>query len=353
MRVLHFIPDIGISNGVMSFILNYAKAMPEDIVFDVVYFHEKEKTRQGDIESLGGKVYKTDRPSPKDLTGKKLDSFFSAHKGEWSALHINAPHFAAFIAPAAKRAGIEKICVHCHTSEYSLKGNSLRNKMLGEYSNHFIKDRFACSVNAGKLWYGNKPFQVITNAIDCKKYAYNTETRDRKRNELSLGEDFTVCHIGRTDIPQKNHSFILKVFAKLTENKPYSKLVLIGAEETEELKSLSDKLGITDRIIYLGFRADVAELLSACDVFLFPSTSEGLPVSVIEAQAASLPVLMSDAVTEEAAVTEYVTRLSLDAAEEEWAAKLFAISEKQRASVDIPEWDINVCSKKLIDYYKA
>ena len=44
MRVLHMIPDIGISNGIMSVILNYAKAMPDDIVFDVVYFQEKNET---------------------------------------------------------------------------------------------------------------------------------------------------------------------------------------------------------------------------------------------------------------------------------------------------------------------
>lgn len=110
MRILHMIPDIGISNGVMSNLLNYFGAMPEDVKFDVLYFSQKEQTRQKDIEALGGRVYKIDPPSPKDLLTNKMDFFFSEHKNEWSALHINCPHFALFIAPSAKKAGIKNIC---------------------------------------------------------------------------------------------------------------------------------------------------------------------------------------------------------------------------------------------------
>ncbi|HBN38459.1 MAG TPA: hypothetical protein DD404_02920, partial [Ruminococcaceae bacterium] len=114
------IPDIGISNGVMSVILNYFKAMPEDIKFDVVYFSETEKTRQADIEALGGRVFKIDAPSPKDLITGKMNSFFEKHPDEWQALHIHCPHFAVFIAPYAKKHGIHKIAMHCHSTWYSL-----------------------------------------------------------------------------------------------------------------------------------------------------------------------------------------------------------------------------------------
>lgn len=104
------IPDIGISNGVMSVILNYAKAMPDDIIFDVVYFSESDKTRRKDIEALGGRVFKIDAPSPVDLFTKKMDSFFKNHMNEWQAVHIHCLHFAVFMAPAARRAGIKKNC---------------------------------------------------------------------------------------------------------------------------------------------------------------------------------------------------------------------------------------------------
>ena len=351
MRVLHMIPDIGISNGVMSVILNYAKAMPENIVFDVLYFHETPQTRKNDIEALGGRVYKIDRPSPKDIITKKSAAFFNEHKNEWDALHIHAPHFAVFIAPEAKKAGIKKICVHCHTTEYSLKGSSTRNKLLSLYSKYFINKKFACSNTAGKLWYGNKPFTVINNAIDCSKYAFNEEIRQRKRKELSLGNSFTVGHIGRTDIPQKNHPFIFQVFAELLKNKPDSKLVLIGAEPTQALTELSDELDITDKIMYLGFRSDVNELLMACDIFLFPSTSEGLPVSVIEAQAAGLRVLMSDTITNEVAVTDLVNAVSLNESYSQWAKAILNEEETERKTPEMVLWDINTVTEKLIGFY--
>lgn len=352
MRILHFIPDIGVSNGVMSVILNYAKAMPEDIVFDVVYFHETPETRQADIEALGGKVYKIDRPSPKDILVSKTKAFFNEHKNEWQALHIHAPHFSVFIAPEAKKAGINKICVHCHTTEYSLKGSSARNKLLSLYAKYFIKDKFACSNNAGKLWYGNKSFTVVNNAIDCKKYAFNEEKRAEVRSELGLNDKFVVCHIGRTDIPQKNHPFLFKIFAEVKKKKPDSVLMLIGAEPTDELNALADELGISDSVMYLGYRNDVCDLLQVADVFVFPSISEGLPVSVIEAQAASLPCIISDTITDEVIVTDLVKRISINEPPTQWAESINFITDLQRKQVSLPLWDIDICKQKLIDYYR-
>ena len=81
MRVLHVIPDIGVANGVMSVILNYAKAMPPDITFDVAYFAEKPQTRQAEVEALGGKVYRLDAPCPQDLCNGKMGRFFAEHAG--------------------------------------------------------------------------------------------------------------------------------------------------------------------------------------------------------------------------------------------------------------------------------
>lgn len=356
MRILHFVPDIGISNGIMSAVLNFAKALSGDIFIDVVYFHETQENRKDDIESLGGRVYKIEKPSPSPSYLRSLKALFSQHRGEWSALHINAPHFAVFIAPYAKKYGIEKICVHCHSSEFSLKGNSKRNELLSLYSKYYVRDKFACSEEAGKFWYGNRPFTVINNAIDCKKYTFSQAVRERVRNELSLGSALAVCHIGRTDIPQKNHPFILKAFAALCSMNEPSVLLLIGAVETDELKELCQSLGIDGKVRFLGFRKDVSDLLQAGDVFLFPSTSEGLPVSLIEAQAAGLPVVMSDSITEEAVLCENVIRLSLDDDLEKWAHELIDNSGKTRSNnyelMCDSGWDISAVASQLSEYYK-
>lgn len=357
MRVLHMIPDIGISNGVMSVILNYFKAMPNDIKFDVVYFVQTDKTRQSDVEKLGGRVFKIDAPSPKDLFTGKMNRFFAEHKNEWEALHIHCPHFAAFIAPCAQKAGIKKIAVHCHSTCFSLKGNRTRNRLLSLYAKYFIKDKFACSAEAGKLWYGSKKFTVLNNAIDCNRYSFDENVRNAMRTRMGLADCFTVGHIGRTDIMQKNHPFLLEVFSYIVKKNKASKLLLMGAEKSIELAEQCRKLDLEDHVEFLGMRNDIADLLQACDAFLFPSISEGLPVSVIEAQASDLPVLISDSVTAEVCVSSSIYTMPLSDSPQDWAKKLVDISsEHQRQPAEWTlksNWDIYACAKKLTAYYNG
>ena len=355
MRVLHMIPDIGVANGVMSVILNYFKAMPEDIKFDVCYFAEKEKTRQPDIEALGGRVYKINAPSPKGLIRRDMSRFFSQHKGEWQALHIHAPHFAVFMAPQAKAAGIQRICCHCHSSCYSLKGNPNRNRLLSLYSKYCIKAKFACGESAGRFWYGNKSFTVLRNAVDCARYSYNEEIRESVRGDMNLDGAFVIGHIGKTDIPQKNHPFLIKVFSEIKKTKKDSVLLLMGAEKTRELDILCRELEVEKSVCFLGSRTDIPDLLQACDVFLFPSTKEGLPVSLIEAQAADLPVVMSDSVTSEVIVSDKIDLLSLSDPPSLWAESVISSVQTERKNnlekMKSSGWDVFSCAEKLKDFY--
>ena len=356
MRVLHMIPDIGVANGIMSVILNYFGAMPQDIKFDVCYFSEKEETRRGDIEALGGRVFKIPAPSAKGLMRSDMSRFFATHRGEWQALHIHAPHFAVFIAPQARAAGIKKICCHCHSSVYSLKGNGLRNHILSLYAKYFVKTKFACSESAGRFWYGGKKFTVLKNAVNCREYAFDPAKRQKMRRLLNAENAFAVCHIGKTDIPQKNHPFLLRVFAEICARHPDSRLILIGAEKTDELSRLCRELEIEDRALFLGARSDVSQMLQAGDVFVFPSTKEGLPVSVIEAQASGLPVVMSDSVTSEVVVSDEVELLSLSASPSLWAERVIGFSQTERKNnyekMKSAGWDIYDCACRLEGYYR-
>lgn len=358
MRVLHMVPDIGISNGVMSVVLNYAAAMPEDIKFDVVYFSEKEKTRKEDIERLGGRVYKIDAPSPKDLLTGKMNSFFEAEKGRWQALHIHCPHFAVFIAPYAKKAGISKIAVHCHSVWYSLNPkNNFRNKMLYKMGSKTPDRRFACGHDAGVFWYGREDsFTVLPNAVDTQALRFNADEREKKRAELGITDALVIGHTGRTYPPQKNHPFLLEIFAQIKKKNDKAVLLLAGAEETQELSELAKKLGIYDSVMFLGSRTDVAELLQAFDVFAFPSFWEGLPVAAVEAQAAGLPVIMSDSITNEVCITDRVSSLSLNDSAELWADKILQASLLPRLDTSQlmreSGWDIKKCGESLADYYR-
>lgn len=358
MRVLHMIPDIGIANGVMSVVLNYFKAMPDDIKFDVCYFAEKEETRQADIEKLGGRVFKIPTPSPKGLLRRDMSTFFEQHKGEWEALHIHAPHFAVFIAPQAKAAGIKKICCHCHSTWYSLKkSNEIRNKLLAMPVKKITDTQFACGDEAGKFWF-KKDYIVLRNAVDCSLFRFDEKARNNTREKLGLNDKFVIGNLGRVYPPQKNHPFILQVFSEIKKLKENSVLLLVGAQIDENLLKIMDEYSVPkDSVLFLGNRKDVPQLLSAMDLFLFPSLKEGLPVSVVEAQASGLPVLMSDRVTDEVVITDDVVSMPLEEDAEKWAKKAVETDGGKRAEaykiVSQSGWDIGICAKKLADYYRS
>lgn len=357
MRILHMIPDIGISNGVTSVILNYAKAMPDTIKFDIAYFIPTDQTRQSEIEALGGRVYRVDTPSPKSMLEGKIKTFFKEHSGEWQALHIHGPHFAVFFAPFAKYADIKSVYVHCHSSVYSLIGSQHINHFLSLYAKYFIKNKLSCSKEAGQFWYGNKDFRVLNNAIDCKALEYSNSKREQIRTQMNLENAFIVGHIGRTDIPQKNHSFLFKVFAEIKKQKDNAVLMLAGADERTELMALAKQLEIETSVFFLGVRSDIDKLCSAFDVFIFPSTNEGLPLSVIEAQASGLPVLMSDTVTDEVCVTDSISKMSLEESPKNWADRAVEISLSERVSsyeaMKKSGWDIYDAAAELAELYRS
>ena len=121
--------------------------------------------------------------------------------------------------------------------------------------------------------------------------------------------------------PQKNHTFLIDIFEAVVKKNPNVKLLLIGEGEGKEtiIKKVHE-LGLEDKVIFTGMRSDVNELLQAMDVFLFPSLYEGLPVTMIEAQAAGLPCVMSDQISEECIVTNgLVSAENLNESPEIWA----------------------------------
>ena len=357
MRVLQVIPDMSISNGAMSMIMNYHRAMSADVQFDYLYFLDTQADRKAEIESLGGHVYKMDFPKPKDiLPTKKMRAFFLAHKGTWQAMHIHGPHFAIFVAPAAKMAGLRNIVVHSHTSVYTLIGSAFANRLLSQYAKYCILKKLACSRASGQLWYGQKPFTELRNAVDCRALQFDPAVREHMRRQLHLDDAFVVGHIGKTNIPQKNHEFLFSVFAEIHKLRPNAKLLLIGAVPTGRLTALAKELNITDSVLFLGPQSQIADYLQAMDLFMFPSISEGLPVSVVEAQAAGLPVVLSDAVTREVACTPLVQTLSLQQSAEEWAkAALQPQPPRQSPTAELIAggWNIKEAAMELAQFYRS
>ena len=196
---------------------------------------------------------------------------------------------------------------HSHNTDHLTKNplkyalNELARKNITKYATHL----FACSQKAGEWLFGERSFTVIHNAVPLQKFAFDPQKRYTLRKKYDLSENnFVVGHVGRFDA-QKNHSFLLDVFASYVKRNPAAKLVLIGDGALR--KEIEDKiaaLALGDKVLLLGTCANVNELYNIMDVFVLPSKFEGLPVVALEAQASGLYCLFSEGVPLETAVID-------------------------------------------------
>lgn len=179
-------------------------------------------------------------------------------------------------------------------------------------ANTFSNVKIAPSTEAATFMFGKRRTKrgdvfLLNNGVDTSLFKFNRGLREQKRTELGIGEmDKLYIHIGRFD-KQKNHIFLLEVFNKIYENNDKAYLLLIGKgylKPSVEHYVLENNL--SKNVIFLEEREDIPELLMAADLLLLPSHFEGLPNVVIEAQATGLPSLVSNKVTAEVKVTEFV-----------------------------------------------
>lgn len=167
---------------------------------------------------------------------------------------------------------------------------------------HAATHMFACSTAASKWLYKNRAERAILlkNGIECEKFQFSLEIREQIRTELQLNENTLVLgHVGRFN-HQKNHSFLIDIFQEVNKMIPNSQLILAGdGPLLPTIKKKILELNLEGNVKLLGVRDDIHQLLQAFDIFVFPSLHEGLPVTLIEAQCAGLPCIISNHITTE------------------------------------------------------
>ncbi len=136
---------------------------------------------------------------------------------------------------------------------------------------------------------------VIYNGIDLKSFANGSPHREAARQEMGVGvNDFVILQVARLDY-LKDHLTAIRTFERVLRRRPDSWLVLVGeGPEFPIIQSLVVEKNLTDRVLFLGLRSDIPRLLAASDLFLLTSISEGIPVTLIEAMAAGLPIVSTD-----------------------------------------------------------
>ena len=181
-------------------------------------------------------------------------------------------------------------------------------------------NRFACGVDAGKWLFGKRPFEVIRNGKDIKKFRFIQEFREAIRKENGWENNILIGHVGNFNY-QKNHAFLIDVFNSLLVEMPDAKLVLMGSGRDEYVKPIIEKvnnLQLQDKVVFLGSINNVFQMLNAMDIMLLPSRFEGLPNVVLEWQLSGLPSIISNEITRECGITKLVKYLPIDQGVECW-----------------------------------
>lgn len=283
---------------------------------------------------------------------KFLKQFFREKK--YRIVHSNINTLSVFPLYAAKKAGVPVRIAHSHSTsnQREWKKNLMKNA-LRPFSKVWATDYFACSELAGRYLFGNKAFdkgevKIIHNAIDVEKFKFDPEARKKLRKEIGIADDdFVVGHIGRF-VEQKNHRFLIDVFAEVKKKKKNAKLVLIGQGPLrEEIEQKVKDLGLEKDVFFLGQRSDTNKLYSVFDVFCLPSLYEGLPVVGVEAQANGVPCVFSDRITKE---TIYNNAVMMDY---EDICKTLLNEELIRKNTNSDTFDIRKTVKDIRDYYLA
>ncbi len=327
IRVLHIVGAM-YPGGMENFIMNlYGYIDRSQIQFDFVVHARKENDYAEQIEMMGGRLYELPRLTRQPI--QSLRGLYRIVKDNQYPIVIR--HTAnALVVPqlmAAKLAGAKTIC-HSHNETDPQK---LLHKVGRLFMNVAATKRLACSEKAGKWMFGKRSYEVIHNAIDIHKFEYKEEKAKKIIEEFHLEGKHVYGHIANF-IESKNHIYLMSIFKEILERDSDAVCFCLGEGDLRpKIEQEIKRLGIGDRVILTGIRHDVECFMSCFDVLVFPSIFEGLPLTLIEAQAAGLPCLISDTITKDVIVSDGLVEMaSIDVAPQYWAERAIALVQQSK-----------------------
>ena len=353
IRILHIVTNMSYG-GLENLLMNYYRNIDrEKIQFDFLTHVDIHQDFEEEIESLGGRIYRLPRLNPFSLNYRReLSNFFREHI-EYRIVHCHRDCMSGIPLKAAKQAGVPVRIAHSHTKD-QVKDSKLPLKLLyKKIIPQYATVLFACSKAAGDWMFSGRDYCIMRNAVDAEQFRINQEKK--MSVELSLDGCFVVGHVGQFRV-EKNHLFLLDVFYELQKKVPMSRLVLVGqGVQFQAIQKKIQEYRIEEKVIMLGARSDIPELLQAMDVFVLPSLYEGFPVSVIEAQAAGLPCVISDKVPLECKITDEVEQIPLSDGAKVWAERIMKYKDSIRHDtyneIAAAGFDVKSNAKWLEEFY--
>lgn len=295
-------------HGISSVIMNYFRNIDKtEINADLVVNGDIHESYRLELQRDNIRVFTLKRKSRPFKYQMELYRIMKKNNYDLIHVHGNSSLMVFDLLPAIM-AGIPVRIAHSHNTTCIHK---VLHRMLKPLFLLCYTHGFACSQAAGKWLFGNRPFIVIKNGIELNTYRYNEEVRRKYREIINAENKIVLGHVGNF-VEQKNHDFLLNIFAELIKNNQDYKLLLIGdGYLLEEMEEKAAKLKLTDSVLFIGKTTEVYNYLQAMDIFMLPSLYEGLPVVLIEAQAAGVPCIAADTISRESDLTGGIQFLSI------------------------------------------
>ncbi|MEH7096688.1 glycosyltransferase family 1 protein [Neobacillus vireti] len=330
LRILHVVVNMN-RGGAETLIMNlYRNIDRNKIQFD--FLTCKEGVFDGEIKEMGGKIHRipyiTDVGHFKYI--QELNKFFEKNK-HYKIVHSHMDKMSGLVLRSANRAGIPIRISHSHnTSSEGGVAAKFYKWYIGKYIIANATNFLSCSNKAAEWLFKRKSnlSETLKNGIEFEKFTFSEEARESIRKELNIENKFVIGHVGRFN-RQKNHIFLMKILNEINNLNNECILILVGDGPLRaEVEKQVNELKLAAKVMFLGERSDINHLLQGFDIFVFPSLHEGLPVSLIEAQAAGLPCFISDVISDEVDLGANLIRFeSLETGPGSWAQKLLTFSK--------------------------
>jgi len=354
-RVLIVITTSMVSyGGLTSVVMNYYRAMDlSNFQIDFASTNTLSEELVKELKENNSVYHKL--PNRKNVV-RYIGALYKLTKS-YEVVHVHANSATAVLELLpSKIAGVQNRITQIHTSKCD---HWILHKLLFPMFKHSYTKGIAVSNKAGE-WIFKDGFLILRNGIDSEKYKYSSSSRALIRSLHGI-DDTTVLfgHVGKIYKP-KNHHFLVDVFNEYVKLNPHSKLLLVGdGVLRNEIQNKIDDLGLKNNVIFAGMQRDIASYLSAMDVFVFPSLWEGMPLSLIEAQASGIICFASNTIDKESNITGKVNTLALEIGPKEWALKIHDadVSNRENQSLDNIErierknFDIKYNAKILDEIY--
>ena len=327
IKVIHFISGLK-AGGVESMIINFAKLLQDYFEFTVVYQHKPDEKCYQKMVDAGCKLKRIPSKSKHPFKNiKEINKIFKKEKYDIVHSHMNLTCWIPLMI--ARFNGIKNRVSHSHIAKN--EGSGIKYKVFANVSKFLVKASAnyycACGEDAATYMYGtgfkeDKKHYIIHNAVNIDDFKFTEKVRDDYRKEMKLEDKYVVGHIGRFT-EQKNHKFLIDIFEGVSQRIDNAVLLLIGTGELyDEVYDYVKLKKLDDKVIFMGSRNDVCNIIQAMDVFILPSLYEGLPVVSIEAQASGVSCLFADTIDKKCKLIENADFLPIDKGVGVWVDRI-------------------------------